>query len=95
MTNFNHSSIGNTHIDLGKTAIGYSTSERTLFVVSQAHGESGLDANGIRANFINRRVNNAVFLDCSDSATLFYNGNFVIKPGEDKNEFLTVAVGFK
>ncbi|MEY4590452.1 MAG: hypothetical protein RL497_2528 [Pseudomonadota bacterium] len=80
---------------VGKTAIGYSSSERTLFVVSQADGAPGLDANGIRANFIAKRVNNAVFMDCSDSATLYYDGKFLIKPGDDKNEFLTVAVGFK
>lgn len=80
---------------VGKTALGYSSYSRTLYVLSQADGQPGLDANGIRANFIAKQVDNAVFLDCSDSATLYYDGKFLIKPGDDKNEFLTVAVGFR
>lgn len=40
-------------------------------------------------------ADNAVFLDGSDSATLYFDGKFIIRPGENKNEFLSVAVGFK
>ena len=49
----------------------------------------------MRTIFPNRRADNAVFLDCSDSATLYYDGKFLVKPGSHKNEYLTVAVGFK
>jgi len=80
---------------VGKTAIGYSNSKQTLFILSQADGVAGFDANGIRTILIGNNVSNAVFLDCSDSSTLYYNGKFLVRPGTDKNEFLTVAVGFK
>jgi exopolysaccharide biosynthesis protein len=81
--------------DVGKTALGYSSYSRTLYVLGQADGQAGLDANGIRANFIAKKIDNAVFLDCSDSATLYFDGKFLIKPGDNKNEFLTVAVDFR
>jgi exopolysaccharide biosynthesis protein len=55
----------------------------------------GADANRVRTAFGNHSVENAVFLDCSDSATLYYDGKFLVRPGARKNEFLTVAVGFK
>ena len=80
---------------VGKMAIGYSTSKQTVLILGQADGASGLDAEGMRSIFIGTKVDNAVFLDCSDSATLWYDGKFLISPGQDKNEFLTVAVGFK
>lgn len=81
--------------EVGKVAIGYSNSTQKLVVLAQEHGKTGFDANGIRTIFIGAGVNNAVFLDCSDSATLFYDGKLLAKPGTNKNEFLTIAVGFK
>ncbi len=80
---------------VGKTSVGYSNIKQKLFILSQANGLSGFDANGIRTIFVGNNVNNAVFLDCSDSSTLYYDGKFLVRPGVDKNEFLTVAVGFK
>lgn len=80
---------------LAKTAVGYSSRKKTTFIVVQPSGTIGLDANGIRTVFTGNDVDNAVFLDCSDSATLYYDGKFLVKPGDNKNEFLTVAVGFK
>ena len=85
-------SLGNT---VGKVAIGYSSSNQSLLILVQPHGKTGLDANAIRTVFIGNGVRNAVFLDCSDSATLYYDGKFLVKPGVDKNEFLSVAIGFK
>ena len=61
----------------------------------QADGQAGDDANGVRTTFRGKGVENAVFLDCSDSATLYYDGRFLVRPGGRKNEFLTIAVGFK
>jgi hypothetical protein len=81
--------------DVGKTAIGFSNSTQTLLVLSQKHGTTGMDANDIRTVFAGLAMSNAVFLDCSDSATLYYDGKFLVSPGAMKNEYLTVAVGFK
>ncbi len=81
--------------EVGKTAIGYSSTQQKMIILSQEDGKTGLDANGIRNIFLNNLVDNAAFLDCSDSATLYYDGTFLVKPGNTKNEFLTIAVGFK
>ena len=81
--------------DVGKTAIGYSNAKQCMLILSQSHGAAGLDANGIRTVFVGAKVSNAVFLDCSDSATLYFDGKFLVTPGPVKNEYLTVAVGFK
>jgi hypothetical protein len=80
---------------VGKTAIGFSRQKNALLILSQQDGTSGLNADEIRYVFVKNNVENAVFLDCSDSATLYYDGKFVVEPGDDKNEFLTVAIGFK
>ena len=85
-------SLGNA---IGKAAIGYSSSTQKLLILVQEQGKSGVNANGVRTIFVENGVSNAVFLDCSDSATLYYDGKFLVKPGVDKNEFLTVAIGFK
>ena len=84
--------LGNT---VGKAALGYSSSNQGLLMMVQPHGKSGMDANTIRAVFVASKITNAVFLDCSDSATLYYDGKVLVRPGTDKNEFLSVAIGFK
>jgi hypothetical protein len=40
-------------------------------------------------------MDNAVFMDCSNSATLLYDSKFEVRPSGHKNEYLNVAVGFK
>lgn len=80
---------------VGKTAIGFSDSAQSLLVLSQEDGVEGFDANGLRTLMLGAKMTNAVFLDCSDSATLHYGGKFLVKPGPAKDRFLTVAVGFR
>lgn len=80
---------------VGKTALGYSSTKQKLILISQADQATGWDADGVRQRMILEGADNAVFLDCSDSATLYFDGKFIIRPGENKNEFLSVAVGFK
>lgn len=80
---------------VGKTAVGFSDSAQSLLVLSQEDGASGFDANGIRTLMLGAKMTNAVFLDCSDSATLHYGGKFLVKPGPAKDRFLTIAVGFR
>ena len=79
----------------GKTAIGFSRSKHCLLVLVQQAGEHGLTAADYGAVFAKVKAENAVFLDGSDSATLYYDGNFLVTPGRAKNNFLTVAIGFK
>ncbi|MEQ1636915.1 MAG: phosphodiester glycosidase family protein [Methylococcales bacterium] len=79
----------------GKTAVGYSSSKKSTIIIVQENQSPGLDANDFRDVFASLSVDNAVFLDGSDSATLYYDGKFLVQPGENKNEYLTVAVGFR
>lgn len=94
-SNLMYASVLGRGATVGKTAIGYSSSKKSTLVLVQQEGTNGLDADEFRSVFIANTIDNAVFLDCSDSATLYYDGKFLARPGEDKNEFLTVAVGFK
>jgi len=82
-------------LTVGKTAIGYNNLKKSLLVVSQAHGVEGISAERVQQLFTGHGADSAVFLDCSDSATLYFDGEFKVSPGKDKNEFLKVAVGFK
>ncbi len=37
----------------------------------------------------------ATFLDGSDSAMLWYRGKCIVAPGEDKDQLITVGLGFR
>jgi hypothetical protein len=80
---------------LGKTAIGYSSSTKTTLIIVQHDGDPGLTADEFRSVYQSNDVDNAVFLDGSTSSTLYYDGNFLVRPSQNKNEYLTVAIGFK
>ncbi|HLK65624.1 MAG TPA: phosphodiester glycosidase family protein [Bryobacteraceae bacterium] len=81
---------------VGKVAIGYSNAKQKLLLVVQQDGNAaGLDAKGVRAIFTAAGAENAVFMDCSNSATLWYDGKIEVAPSNHKNEYLNVAVGFK
>jgi exopolysaccharide biosynthesis protein len=81
---------------MGKVAMGYSTAGQKLLIVVQADGDTkGIDVEKVRTMFTVASVDNAVFLDCSNSATLWYDGKFEVKPSQHKDEYLDIAVGFK
>jgi len=81
---------------VGKVAIGYSSSKQKLLLVVQDDGDAaGIDVERVRTIFIMGGMDNAVFMDCSNSATLWYDGKFVVTPSRHKDEYLSVAVGFK
>ncbi len=48
----------------------------------------------LRDKLHNVGIDNAVFLDGSDSAMLFYNNTFMIRQGPNKDETNTIGVGF-
>jgi hypothetical protein len=81
---------------VGKVAVGYSSAKRKLKLVVEADGDAkGIDAEKVRAMFTIDSMDNAVFMDCSNSATLWFDGKFEVKPSRHKDEYLDVAVGFK
>jgi hypothetical protein len=81
---------------MGKVAVGFSSNKQTLMIVVQPDGASGgVDVEKVRTMFTMKGVDNAVFMDCSSSATLWYNGKFEARPSEHKDVYLDVAIGFK
>jgi hypothetical protein len=81
---------------VGKVAVGYSSSKQKLLLIVQNDGAAaGIDAERVRAMFISVGIDNAVFMDCSNSVSLWYDGKFEIKPSRHKDEYLNIAVGFK
>lgn len=81
---------------VGKVAVGYSSSKQKLLLVVQADDDAaGIDVEKVRTMFTIEAMDNAVFMDCSNSVTLWYDGKFEVKPSKHKDEYLDVAVGFK
>ena len=81
---------------VGKVAVGYSSAKHKLKLVIEADGDAkGIDAEKVRTMFTIDSMDNAVFMDCSNSATLWFDGSFEVRPSQHKNEYLDVAVGFK
>lgn len=81
---------------VGKVAVGYSSAKQKLKLVVEADGDvKGIDAERVRTMFTIDSMDNAVFMDCSNSATLWFDGSFEVKPSRHKDEYLDVAVGFK
>ena len=81
---------------VGKVAVGYSSAKQKLKLVIEADGDAkGIDAEKVRTMFTIDSMDNAVFMDCSNSATLWFDGSFEVRPSSHKDDYLDVAVGFK
>ena len=79
----------------GKTVIAYHARAQALLVGVQPHGQApGQSYADIRAALIVAGFSDAVFLDGSDSSMLWYHGKCLIRPGEDKDELMTVGLAF-
>ncbi|MEG3088854.1 hypothetical protein [Sphingomonas sp. PB4P5] len=79
----------------GKTVVAYHHREEALLVGVQPHGRSpGQSYSRLRDALGIAGFSDAVFLDGSDSAMLWHRGRCIVEPGEDKNELMTVGLGF-
>ncbi len=79
----------------GKTILAYCTAKRTLLIAVQQHGAGpGQTHSAITDALAQQGFEVAVFLDGSDSATMFVDGSLVVTPGDRKNETIDVGVGF-
>lgn len=79
----------------GKTIIAWHAREQALLVGVQGHGGgAGQTHAQLRDGLIAAGFSDAVFLDGSDSALMYYRGRRIVAPGEDKNELMTVGLGF-
>lgn len=79
----------------GKAVIAHSRKEGKIMILMQPDGVSvGTSFNQIRDQLFDLGINDAVFLDGSDSVTLNVKGNMLISPGENKNQLTTTGIGF-
>lgn len=79
----------------GKTLVGLNTPESKLIVVVQKHGATpGISMDEVRDKLHGAGVDNAIFLDGSDSSMFFANGVFHASQGANKDETNTIGVGF-
>lgn len=80
----------------GKTVIAYHAREQALRVGVQPHGAgAGQTYTGLRNGLIVAGFSDAVFLDGSDSSLMWYRGRGIVRPGENKDELMTVGLGFR
>ncbi len=79
----------------GKTVIAYASAAKKVLAVHQPDGAStGIDLATLRDKLADVGVDNAVFLDGSDSAMLWVNRIWYTKPGSRKDHTNTVGVSF-
>lgn len=80
----------------GKTIIAYHLHEQALLVGVQQDGRTpGQTYAAIRNGLITAGFSDAVFLDGSDSALMWFRGHSIISPGDNKDELMTVGLGFR
>lgn len=80
----------------GKTVIAHSKKHRILFIIVLQDGVSpGMSINSLRDSLFSLGIENAVFLDGSDSSLLYVDGSPIIDAGSNKDELNTIGIGFK
>jgi hypothetical protein len=79
----------------GKTILASCWAQRKLIVIVQPDGAGGgVSYTDIRDRLAKLWVDQAVFLDGSDSAFLWAGGRFAARPGTYKDDLDTIAIGF-
>ena len=79
----------------GKTILAYSARHGALLVGVQPHGYSpGQSYVDVADALVLNHFSDAVFLDGSDSSFFVLDGTLEAEPGENKDETMTVGLGF-
>jgi hypothetical protein len=79
----------------GKSIIAHSSTERKLLILVQSNAASnGISLDDLRDKPHGIGLDNAVFLDGSDSAMLFHRHSFFVRQGPNKEETNTIGIGF-
>ncbi|MFL5343756.1 MAG: phosphodiester glycosidase family protein [Hyalangium sp.] len=80
----------------GKVAMAIHRASSILLLLVQPDGApTGISLDMLRDKLFDVGVDDAVFLDGSDSAMLVVNGVFHVSQGEDKDELTTIGLGFR
>ena len=84
---------------VGKMILAVNRTENMLLLLAQPHypatSAGGMHLDEIRDRLARAGVDDAVFMDGSDSAILWMRGMFLISQGEDKDELTTIGLGFR
>ena len=79
----------------GKVFLASHSGRRKLLVGVQKHGDPpGQTYTELAWDLLNLGFDHAVFLDGSDSATLMFEGEIKVTPGENKDETNILGIGF-
>jgi hypothetical protein len=93
--NNTYAAAASRHPATGKTVIAHSSSARKLMVLVQPNAvTSGIPLDDLRDKLDSVGIDNAVFLDGSDSSMLMVNNVLHSRQGPNKDETNTVGVGF-
>lgn len=80
----------------GKPILAYSAQSDALLVGVQQHGLGPRQSYRYIAQALaGNGFSDAIFLDGSDSAMMWFGGRFEVMPGDDKDETITVGLGFR
>jgi len=93
--NATYAALAQRPAETGKTVIAHCSSQRKLLILVQGNGtSSGIALDALRDKLFDVGIDNAVFLDGSDSAMLVHSGTFYVRQGPNKDETNTIGVGF-
>jgi hypothetical protein len=94
-SNATFTSIENRDSSTGKTILASSFAQRKIIIIVQPNGAAPAPTyTTLRNQLAALWVDQAVFLDGSDSVFMWFGGSFVVQPGGYKNNLDTVAIGF-
>ena len=79
---------------IGKTILAVSRPNKKLLLLVQPQKTPGTSFEVLRKKLVDVGVDDAVFMDCGDSAMLMIGGRFIVHQGDDKNECCTIGLGF-
>ena len=79
----------------GKAAIAHSAAAKKLLIAVQPHGGTGVSHDDLRDKLAGVGVENAVFLDGSDSVLLQVDGVLHVRPAKAKDQTNSVGIGFR
>jgi exopolysaccharide biosynthesis protein len=80
----------------GKAVVAQCIAQKKLIVLAQPDGAStGITLDDLRDKLVAAGVENAVFLDGSDSVTFYAQGSIQIAPGKNKDRTIPAGLGFR
>jgi hypothetical protein len=94
--NNTYASLNGKGASKGKAVVAQCFAQKKLLVLAQPNGAStGITLDDLRDKLVAAGVENAVFLDGSDSVTFYAQGSIQIAPGKNKDRTIPAGLGFR